>query len=215
MLKSIIFNTHDVQAITDKRKSTTRLVIKPQPPKTTHLQCTDGKWSWAFWEDSDKHWLKAPYDPGDILYVRETFAEFLSLWDASKIYYYKANGEPIVRIFDDNEKLLEDQTIHWKSPVQMPKSAARIFLRVTGVRVERLQDITDEQAVSEGCQGVFSGDGSTVGSGWDVTPTDIYKKLWDNNINPADRAVYGWAANPWVWVVEFKCISKEEAQSNV
>ncbi len=87
----------------------------------------------------------------------------------------------------------------WRPSIHMPREAARIFLRVTDVRVERLQNITDEQAEKEDFK--------------DYTSTALgFAELWDSTIKPKDRALYGWAANQWVWVIEFERISKEEAE---
>lgn len=75
----------------------------------------------------------------------------------------------------------------------MPKEAARLFLRVTGVRVERLQDIDDDGVVAEGLK---------IGDDFDV--------LWDSTIKKDDLPLYGWDANPWVWVIEFERREKPE-----
>lgn len=75
----------------------------------------------------------------------------------------------------------------------MPKEAARIFLRVTNVRVERLQDIDDDGVVAEGLE---------IGAPFD--------ELWDSTIKKSDRDMYGWAANPWVWVIEFEVMEVTE-----
>ena len=82
----------------------------------------------------------------------------------------------------------------WRPSIHMPKEAARLFLRVTAVRVERLREITCEQAYKEGC-----------------TNPIRFDKLWNSTIKPADLPLYGWDANPWVWVIEFERISREEA----
>lgn len=88
--------------------------------------------------------------------------------------------------------------------------AARLFLRVTGVRVELLQDIDDDGAKAEGAN---YQDGKNVG--WEEkmrrTAIDRFAEIWDNTIKLADRLRYGWEANPWVWVIEFERISKDEA----
>ena len=90
-------------------------------------------------------------------------------------------------------KLVSD--IPWRSSIYMPREAARIFLWVTDVRVERLQEIDDDGIVSEGL---------AIG--------DPFDELWDSTIKKADRALYGWEADPWVWVIEFERISREEAE---
>ena len=82
----------------------------------------------------------------------------------------------------------------WRPSIHMPREAARIFLRVTDVRVERLQDCGNMQAKDEGCTG-----------------SSQFARLWDSTVKPADRATLGWEANPWVWVIEFERIGKDEA----
>ena len=106
----------------------------------------------------------------------------------------------------------------------MPKEAARLFLRVTSVRVERLQGITEVGAADEGAEGTPCGDcgerdyGSRyefcttcANTGWVKSPKEEFKGIWDSTIRSADLPAYGWEANPWVWVIEFERISKEEA----
>lgn len=86
----------------------------------------------------------------------------------------------------------------------MPKKAARIFLRVTGVYIERLQDITAAECVHEGIPReslVEVGEEFAIGQ---------FSDLWDSTVKKADRQIYGWDANPWVWVIKFERISKEE-----
>ena len=87
----------------------------------------------------------------------------------------------------------------------MPCKAARIFLRVTDVRVERLQDINDDEALKEGF-GYFGA------VDWIKSPFYDFRDTWDTLLKPKDRALYGWVANPWVWVIEFERVSREEAE---
>ena len=98
---------------------------------------------------------------------------------------YKATDNPI--IID-----------RWHPSIHMPKEAARLFLRATGVRVERLQDIDDDGVVAEGLK---------IGDAFDV--------LWDSTIKPADLPLYGWDANPWVWVIEFERCEKPTEQDHL
>lgn len=135
--KPILFNTEMVRAILDGRKTQTRRVITPQPEKSGNL----GLYRWKCYTDmvgesevSSKlrNSPLAKYTIGDILYVRETWG----LSFGTDAVYYKADNEPI--------------RITWQPSIHMPKEAARIFLRVTDVRVERLQDITPAECVREG-----------------------------------------------------------------
>lgn len=185
--KPILFNTEMVQAILDNLKTVTRRVVKPQPVMYGFLEtCFD-------WSN-----VKAPYSPGDILYVRETFCGW-NLPIFGMKYCYKAtdpngNRAPTGQDPDD-----EWEVRPWRPSIHMPKEAARLFLRVTDVRVERLQDIFDDppgsenQIVKEGCK-----------YGCD------FIAVWDRTIKPADRALYGWDANPWVWVIEFEKMEAEK-----
>lgn len=186
MIKQILFNTDMVRAILDGRKTVTRRVAKPQPKK-----------------EVDKIALERfhkPYRPGDILYVRETWTQ------DGDVFRYKAG------FYDQNRR--------WHPSIHMPREAARIFLRVTDVRVERLQGITESEAEKEGlryfddiCQdrdwhpSFYDPD-----SGGNPSTVAGFSRLWDCTIKKADRALYGWEANPWVWVIEFERISREEAE---
>lgn len=135
------------------------------------------------------------YQTGDILYVRETYSK-----DVGR-YMYKAN-------YIDNEKFYRDGkevSIKWHPSIHMPREAARLFLRVLRVRAERLQEITGAECVREGIPQESLkevGEAFTVGQ---------YFDLWDSTVKPSDRALYGWDANPWVWVIDFERISRDEA----
>ena len=183
-VKPILFNTDMVRAILDNRKTVTRRVVKGYA--LYHLELdTDGSIIGVYNQDEGHVFPVmdyAPYRPGDILYVRETFFEHKGR------FYYKADGK-----HETLDKL--GITFKWHPSIHMPREAARIFLRVTDVRVERLQGIDDDGVVAEGLE---------IGAPFD--------ELWDSTIKPADRALYGWEANPWVWVIEFERISREEAR---
>lgn len=197
-MKPMLMNSEMVKAILAGRKTVTRRLIKER-----HLRVLDSPYHKEHSEVPDKVLLEklceSPYQPGDVLYVRETWCKG-SLNGGADQYFYKA---------DDN-----DFHCQWRPSIHMPKEAARIFLRVTGVRVERLQDITLDDAIAEGCQGKFIGSGECVGAGWEILPEDEFADLWDSTIKKSDFDKYGWDANPWVWVIEFERISKEEAMKN-
>lgn len=204
-MKPILFNTEEVQATLDNRKTVTRRVVKPQEkilknPSFGYTPFTPkghisvrGEWT-----DRDgnkrygENFIKLPYCPGDILYVRETFFE------CSGHFYYKADGkhEGLARL---------GVYFKWQPSIHMPCKAARIFLRVTDVRVERLQDINDDEALKEGF-GYFGA------VDWIKSPFYDFRDTWDTLLKPKDRALYGWVANPWVWVIEFERVSREEAE---
>ena len=179
----ILFNTEMVRAILEGRKTVTRRVVTPQPPAgVTQLYhgAAPGRWR----SPGKDVWveIRAPYQPGDILWVRETWAAWSPTYGTEPRLIYKA---------DDNVP----SGVKWNPSIHMPREAARIFLRVTGVRVERLQKIDDAGVVAEGLE---------IGCYFD--------ELWNSTIKPKDRPTYGWDANPWVWVIEFERISKEEAE---
>lgn len=140
-----------------------------------------------------------PCEPGDILYVRETWKKALNGY-----YYYEA--------WQRND--IADVT-KWKPSIRMPKEAARIWLKVTNVRVERLQEITDEQAKREGIQYDECPTGFTWKQETDMhncytTPIGAMQALWNSTIKKSDLDGYGWDANPWVWTIEFERCEKPE-----
>lgn len=192
-VKPILFSAEMVRAILDGRKTVTRRVVKPQPNGTL-----DQRWG-GFYEDNEWILLKEPYRPGDVLWVRETWAENPHPWDGAK-YVYRANIHPA-----------DYDLYKWRPSIHMPKEAARIWLRVTDVRAERLQGITPEDVCNEG-QWPYEWSEWT---GKDVLFPDWredFAELWDGTIKRADRDRYGWAANPWVFRVEFeRCEKPEEA----
>ena len=187
-MKPILFNTEMVKAILDGRKATTRRVIKPQPePFGKALAYKDGIFSTLKALEKEAH-----YRPGDILYVRETFC---SAYDGEAYFYFadKCTNR-------EQKKLLDYDDVCWRPSIHMPKEAARIFLKVTEVRAERLQDITDDGAEKEGCN--------------DATSTAMgFPFVWDTTVKKSDLSKYDWAANPWVWVISFERCEKEGSVS--
>lgn len=182
----ILFNTDMVWAILEGKKTVTRRILKEQPPAGIKAKKADGiSFFWAFWEDGDKHWLKCPYDVGDILYVRETW------YKGKNCVLYKANNPNLTGYRDMDG---EDIVVKWKPSIHMPKEAARIFLRVTDVRMERLRDITEEQAQKEGFEGepcscVNRGLYSCtdcMGTGWIEPPWVGFMYTWDSTIKKSE-----------------------------
>jgi hypothetical protein len=154
--------------------------------------------------------IKPPYQPGDILYVRETWS---LRFDGEK-YFYKADKNTS----REEKRLLDYNDVKWRPSIHMPKEAARIWLKVTNVRVERLQDITPKEAENEGVGNLFYDDigYSEKNYGTEVDPEygiakEQFAWLWESTIKKSDLDSYGWDANPWVWVIEFeRCESQEE-----
>ena len=196
-IKPILFNGEMVREILDGRKTCTRRVIKHNVDAILnspyHMEHPEVEDAWLI-----KKLCRPPYEPGDILYVRETWGEGY----AEGTYIYKADDKLAeLPTFKKTSKILYHPSIH------MPKEAARIWLKVTDVRVERLQDITDDGAKAEGanwknCKNV----------GWEEkmrrTAVERFAEIWDSTIKKSDLDRYGWAANPWVWVIEFERCEK-------
>lgn len=171
-MKPILFNTDMVRAILKGRKTVTRKAVKPQPLwRKPPIQQKSSPDYWANWDDERIY--KSPYSPGGILYVREVWTQ------DGDVFRYKAG------FYDQNRK--------WRPSIHMPKEAARIFLRVTDVRVERLWDITNTGLIDD--FGYHTEE--IVTEGWEA----LGRKMWNSTIKPADCALYGWKANPWVWVI--------------
>ncbi len=200
-MKPILFNTEMVQAILKGRKTVTRRKIDRDITNFCDVD-TDG--TLLNYQNCDGDFINpvdlCRYRKGDILWVRET-------WCYHKIgswYGYRADGD------------YRDLDLRWKPSIHMPKVAARIFLKVTDARVERLQDITEEQAKKEGCEG-FECDchgmayacTDCYNTGWLEPPELDFMFLWNSTIKKQDLDKYGWEANPWVWVIEFERVEEE------
>ena len=197
-MKPILFNTEMVRAILNGEKTQTRRIMKPQP-----IFYTGRKYIFKDsecpkkWEQCDNIIDTYRYQKGDILYVRETWGEG---WEEGT-YIYKADDKLADNpLFEYSTKLIYKPSIH------MPKEAARIFLKVTNVRIANLQDITDEEAKKEGAN--FK-NGKNVGWKEKMERTAIqrFAEIWDKTIKKNELDMYGWRANPWVWVIEFERVN--------
>lgn len=199
-IKPILFNTEMVQAILDGRKTCTRRICKDANEYTVpdmDFYNADRR-TYAVHNFADKEHTEqlsiaertCPICPGDILYVRETWMDYAGLT------MYKADCD-IYRLDS-----LNFAGFGWKPSIHMPKEAARIWLKVTDVRVERLQEITEVQAQAEGCNsGLLTGACTARGQ---------FEDLWNSTVKKSDIDRYGWDANPWVWVIEFERCEKQE-----
>ena len=195
-IKPILFNTEMVRAILDGRKTCTRRICKDANECTVpdmDFYNADRR-TYAVHNFVDKEHTEqlstaertCPICTGDILYVRETWKE------APNGYYY----------YEDWQRNDIADITKWKPSIHMPKEAARIWLKVMNVRVERLQDITSEQIGREGVEveypHVLNGEEKRY----------AFSTLWNNTIKKSDIDRYGWDANPWVWVIEFERCEK-------
>ena len=227
-MKPILFNTQMAQAILEGRKTTTRRIIKVDS-KLDFIGCsstgddfdtaTFGKGSFDKLLDAEiKERIKAPYMPNDILYVRETWQISNPMGDFARNdrtaeYVYKAGYAKGKRIPISIDK--EKNLGVWKPSIHMPKEAARIFLKVIDVRVERLQSITHKDVIYEGTpydEEMFK---FNICLGQDKAEFFLksnFKDLWDSTVNKKDIDKYGFDANPWVWVIEFERIDKREVE---
>ena len=203
-MKPILFNTDMVRAILEGRKTVTRRVVKPQPPVTAHVSKSGRDYGWSFWEDNpEKHYMKPPYKSGDILWVRETFrVDYLSNIPGAGRVQYKDGTYMDIRFNAERYDMMRrtQKKPGWRPNENMFREAARIFLRVTGVRAERLQDMSVDDVFDEGVfvKNIFE----HIWDRWRLT--------WDDTIKAKDRPTYGWEANPWVWVIEFEQCEKPD-----
>ena len=177
--RPIIFSTPMVQAILDGRKTQTRRVIKPQPlrsPYWTHYENSGAFYPATY--DAEPSFLRCPYGkPGDRLWVRETFCVFN--YDDEEVWY---KASPVASACW-HDATLKNNGMRWKPSIHMPKKYARIWLEITGVRVERLKDLSPKDGIAEGVEH------------WSIFPS-----LWDS----INKKKHPWSSNPWVWVVEFR-----------
>lgn len=215
--KPILFNTEMVRAILQGRKTQTRRLLKPKyRPEEDSFQIITNADSGRFIRveycdeyDNETRWMPQPCEVGDILWVRETHFK-----DAGR-YMYFANYAKDEKFYRDGQEV----KIRWVPSIHMPKEAARIFLRVKDVRVERLQDITQQQAIAEGfpsriCEAIgykYKTDDGKIHTqrGIELCVVD-FVQFWNSIIKSADLPKYGWNANPLVWVIEFERIDKPE-----
>lgn len=196
----ILFNTEMVQAILDGRKTVTRRVVKKsQCMLADRKEPHELDRKYALYDGMTDAELVActyrpPYNPGDILYVRETWCKNTNFDE----YYYAANRKA---------GACAPYGVKWHPSIHMPKEAARIWLKVTDVRVERLQDMTGQDILLEGVNCHVHPEAHY----FDGNQKMMFEELWDSTIKKTDIDRYGWDANPWVWVIEFKrCRNPEE-----
>ena len=226
-IKPILFNAEMVRAILDGRKTCTRRICKDANEYTVpdmDFYNADRR-TYAVHNFADKEQMEqlstvertCPICPGDILYVRETWG-ISNLDDERKMAYivYRASEEQEnegcreVHLPDEKfEKMYEsmaESEPEWHPSIHMPKEAARIWFKVTDVRVERLQEITPDAIKNEG---IILNPKEYVGK-FDYTSElyFLFQRLWNSTIKKSDLDRYGWDANPYVFVIEFERCEK-------
>ena len=228
-IKPILFNTEMVRANLDGRKSCIRRLVKGFVPDDAiwgytaftpkgYISCRG-----TFADGYGEKFFKLPYQPGDIIYVRETWYKGLER------YMYRADYSDTAKFYQGGKEI----EMKWHPSIRMPKEAARIWLKCTDVRVERLQEITESGAKTEGIRG-YTKDGNlykyavtddwwidyhnkhkelVTGTWWQDMPRtakDAFSYLWNSTIKKSDLDLYGWNANPWVWTIEYERCEKPE-----
>jgi hypothetical protein len=221
--RGIMFSSAMVRALLDGRKTQTRRLVTPQPsdyvegplhwPRkhaAPYLDQYNKGPFWCWWSSDDRQgpdWIKCPYGvAGDRLWVRETWAALVdedTLRQGPAVPANARNGCAGDLIsyratdMDDNEW----PGFRWRPSIHMPRWASRITLEIADVRVERLQDISEQDALAEGCEPrpprAFATERALTNDG--LSACEVYERLWDS-LN-AKRAP--WSSNPWVWVLSF------------
>lgn len=234
MLKPILFNTEMVRAILDGRKTVTRRILKPKYRDDEAgfqvITTMSGEfvrveklseWGSAIFPDGTERHVHPPYQPGDILYVRETWGKTADLPGISEEETVYAAD------FSDRELAhLKDKHFRWRPSIHMPRELARLYLKATDVRAERLNNLNTEELIREGikpealkahgCECAWKHDGCRDEP---CANRDVYEyftyaypfsELWDSTIPKVDLDRYGWDANPWVWRIGFEVCEKPE-----
>ena len=198
--RPIIFSAPMVRAILAGTKTQTRRAVKLKPWHQIEQRDDGTLWPWMYDDDrASDHWVPCPHgQPGDRLWVREAHMDL----GACCLYRADANAE--------QERALAAPGQRWRSSIHMPRWASRITLDITGVRVERLQDISEGDAEAEGASeapmpmATMYSQAAVLRSRY----REGYADLWESLHGPGS-----WDANPWVWVVEFKRITQKDPHS--
>lgn len=180
--RPILFNGDMVRAILRGQKTQTRRPVKPQPDMVRpRKRFDDARW---------KSWSCPLGKPGDRLWVRETFA-----YEPDFGVAYRA---------DEGDEFPGMERQKWTPSIHMPRALSRITLGITAVHPERVQDITEDEAIKEGVVDPVMG---TYG----MNPKTVFRDLW-NDIYA--KTGFGWDANPWVWVINFKRVEDKSCPKN-
>lgn len=219
-MKGELFSQQFIPKLLDGTKVRTSRPMKPQPIKGSKYGGINIYGQAIFYPQNESDYdiedgLRKPkYQSGDVMYARETFREFSGMYygwqggayiplDDFSGYNYKADdmhmftkgANPFIGAFED----MKDDTRYgkWRPSIHMPREAARIFLRVTDVKVQRLDDLTEQDAIEDGFEAV-----TNESEGWALNAIDRFNAFWTQQYGPSSR---------WMWVYYFKLISKDEA----
>lgn len=224
--KPILMNAPMVRALISGRKTQTRRIMKPQLPDfVTSILCYPSNkrdW-WPPHPHTSEPWLKyertCPYGrPGDLLWVRETWAEVGNL-DPGYLVYRATYPHCLPAELENVPADIRDAGERWRPSIHMPRWASRLTLRITDVRVHRLQEISENDALAEGLK-ALSKDGLLIKYGipdcdglpgeddhgwhwqdWHPNSRTAFRRLWTLINGPG-----AWDANPWVWAISFDVI---------
>jgi len=198
--KPMLFSTDMIRALLDGRKTQTRRIVKPQALINDNGILEPNGMTASMWRKVSRELPESfganyfsPYgQPGDLIWVRETFA----------IYQGHSDSVPLYKTGT------HDDLLKWIPSIHMPRWASRLTLKITDVRIERLQDISKEDAEAEGLKkwphkGDFAWGYDGCSEDGHGSPTGAFHSLW-NSIYPDDD----WYSNPWVWVYSFEVIKK-------
>ena len=211
--RPILFSAPMVRALLAGTKTQTRRVVKMKSHHQIEQRDDGTNWPWMYDGERDADsWMACPYgQPGDRLWVRETWqGPFLQEFEidadpdwhyASHLHQYQnpehceyaADGGPKPEYTDADDVMRQG----WRPSIHMPRWASRIALEITSVRVERLQDISADDARAEGCP-------DKPVDGAEQASIDLLTKLWYHDLWEQINGPDSWAENPWVWVVELK-----------
>lgn len=222
--RPMLFSAPMVRGLLNDTKTLTRREIKPQP----YDESADGacwldidarhQWAWHCGEDQDilpnERPFFCPYgQPGDRLWVRETFIDLRG----TGVEHRPTPSSPLQRYAyaadhqagSAGDEARKEYGLKWKPSIHMPRTASRITLEITGVRVERLQEISEADAIAEGIERSYDQwrdyrTDQAVNYPSAATPIESYRTLWESINGPSF-----WDANPWVWVVEFKRLDQQ------
>lgn len=226
-ISPILFNTEMVQAVLDDRKKTTRRIIKPsqyiiskfnkrQPAEVLALKSKTNE-PWISMTDAEfiAASYKPRYNPGDILYVRETwdFAECITC-DGRYNRSQAMNCYDLQAVeYDDGNSISDGCFIYkadckdsgriiWRPSIHMPKQAARIWLKVNNVYVQHIDDMTLDDFLKEGV--VIRPEAFNDPENAYLQAKEEFQRIWESTLKGHDKECYMWDENPWIWAIEFE-----------